>query len=321
MGFYDRLGALGRGAAQGATGGLVDDIYPKILQALPFDDGTGIPREYEGGSAAGQYAKEYKADDAAAASKFPASFASGQALGAAPAALATGGLGGAGQVAAGAGLGAVQGYGNSERGGIDRIKDAVKGGALGGAFGAAGNVAAAAAPAAKQAWQNLKQGPPPGLQPALAGSSVSRSVPRPVEQVGGPQINRALGNYDDITDIPMPRKATPPPRPSTGDLQAPDRPSLPPVDVTKPFPKNTKVPEYHGMPEAEVDLLEKRLRQTEANGAKKIEARAADRNDRPPGRALRPVPQIRHRPVGRHRPRPQRLHDRLLGADVRTTRP
>ena len=87
MGIQDRLNALGRGLSQGASYGTVDDVYPKILAALPFDDGTGIPREYAGGSAEGQYAAEYKADDASAAAKYPTNYAVGQVVGAAPAPL------------------------------------------------------------------------------------------------------------------------------------------------------------------------------------------------------------------------------------------
>ena len=271
MGIYDRLAAKGRGAAQVASAGTVDALYPKILANLPFDDGTGIPREYAAGSAEEDYRQNYKAADAEAARKYPRNFMDGGLLMGAVQGAATGGLGAAGQVAAGTGLGAIQGYGNSERGGIDRIKDAVAGGAAGGALASGANALAAAAPAAKQAWQNLRQGPPPALQPALAGSSVSRTVPRPVEQAGGAQINRmAPPKGDAVADIPIPappRHAMPPPRPATGDLEMVGaRESIPPVDISKPLPKQAKLPPQHGTTdEVLLDRTEEALRKKEAS--------------------------------------------------------
>lgn len=335
----DRLGAVGRGAAQSATGGFVDEIYPKILNALPFDDKTGIPREYAGGSAENQYKSEYRQDDADAQAKYPLNFGAGQVLGAAPAALATGGLGAGGQVAAGVGMGALQGAGASENSGSELAKDAVRGGALGGAFGAAGNAVSAAAPGLKAAWSKLRQGPPQ-MQPAMAGAAAPRPMP---QAVSAPILNKSEGmlppkglspgRYAEIKDIPMPRspgaqadaalgsaptemaprpQGNLPPRPTTADLSdvmAPTtgqslakeeanaqnvmagngRTSYAPelFDPAKPLPKNPAWKHFNGVPDDQVDALEARLRQTEASGQKRIDARIADRND-PKPKTVRP---------------------------------
>lgn len=291
MGIMDRLAAGGRGAAQSATGGFVDEIYPKILNALPFDDKTGIPREYAGGTAENQYKSEYRADDAGAQAKYPLNFGAGQVLGAAPAALATGGLGAGGQIAAGVGMGALQGAGASENTGSELARDAVRGGALGGAFGAAGNAVSAAAPGLKAAWSKLRQGPPQ-MQPAMAGASAPRPTQAPAS---APTLNKSegmlppkglnAGRYSEIQDIPMPRSpgaqadavlgsAPTEMAPAASELASAEgdmnvalqkiknRPNSVPVESPTSLPKPGKIPTFD---EADVASSETALRNKEAN--------------------------------------------------------
>lgn len=291
MGIMDRLQAGGRGAAQSATGGFVDEIYPKILDSLPFNDGTGIPREYSDGSAEAGYKKEYRADDADAQAKYPLNFGAGQVLGAAPAALATGGLGAGGQVAAGVGMGALQGAGASENSGSELAKDAVRGGALGGAFGAAGNAVSSAAPGLKAAWSKLRQGPPQ-MQPAMAGAAAPRPMP---QAVSAPILNKSegmlppkglnAGRYAEIQDIPMPRSpgaqadaalgSAPtemaPARSNLADAEGEmnvalqkikNRPNSVPVESPAALPKPGKIPTFD---EADVASTETALRNKEAD--------------------------------------------------------
>jgi hypothetical protein len=280
MGMMDRLGALGRGAAQSASGGWVDEIYPKILANLPQpSDPEGIPREYAGGSQEEQYKQGYRADDQEAQRKYPANFAAGQLAGAAPAAIAAGGLGAGGMVGAGTIMGALQGAGASENSGRELAKDAIRGGAIGGATASAGNAVAAAAPGIKQAWQKLMQGPPPGasggLQPVMAGGSQqSTMLPRKA-------TNSFVNRSESVQDMPAQRaEQMLPPRPGSGDLRA----SVPPPEIPKGTPK---IPQFD---EADLIETEKRLRQTEDSWAKQHAARMQDRaNPQPatvrPGKA------------------------------------
>ena len=254
MSIADRLNALGRGAAQGATGMFGDEGFAKIMDYLPRpDDDTGIPREYAGG-AQDQYLRSARADDANAARKYPANFGIGALLGAAPAAIAAAPLGVPGAI----GLGAVQAAGGSENKGSALAKDIVRGGAVGGALGAAGNLASSAAPAAKAAFEKLRQGPPPGMQPALAGSSALRAVPRPVEPMGGPQINRMMPPKPTSADL---AEFTP----SSGskaeqELFAGRESKLPPAPTK--MPAQSKLPTFD---EADVSATEQALRNKEAS--------------------------------------------------------
>lgn len=299
MSIADRLSALGRGAAQTASGGWVDELYPKILDSLPGkDDGTGIPREYASGSAENDYKNEYRADDQSAAAKYPTNYAVGQLAGSAPAMIASAPLGVGGAV----GMGALQSAGSSTNTGAALAKDTVRGGALGGALSSAGNLARTAAPAVTQAWSKLMQGPPggPTPAPALAGAAAPaplRSVPQ-----AKPQVNMAEGGGG----LPARTRALPPPRPNTADLHEvmpstgglaeeesramkalEGRDSIPPVDASKPLPKNPAWKHFNGVPDEEVDALEQRLRQTEASGQKRLEAKFQNAQN-PPGATVRP---------------------------------
>lgn len=192
-----RLEALLTGAGQAATGGWQDEAVSKLLAALPNSDDTGIPREYAGGSAEEQYKKQFRADAEDLQRRFPLNYAAGSIIGAAPAAIATGAMGGAPAIATGVGLGAVQGAGSSTSSGQGLIKDTVAGGALGGAGAAAGNLAMAAAPAAKDAIKALwKNGPPSGPAPALAGVGAP-VAPKAAAPTGGPQINMSKSAAPD----------------------------------------------------------------------------------------------------------------------------
>lgn len=301
---WDKIRAKGYGAADAATAGNVDDVYPKLLDAIPArDDGTGIPREYASGSAENDYRNEYKADRADLAQRYPKNFGDGGLMMNAAQAVPAMALGPAAAVGAGVAHGAASGWGNSENTGSARVKDAVRGGAEAGALGAGANVVAAAAPAAKAAFDKLRTPPQGPMVPAMATAApapMPAPAPRPM---GGMQINMAEGG------VPARTAALPPPRPTSVDLRevmAPNsssalaqeeassksmlagtgRNSWTPPDPMK-IPRPAKVPEYHGMPEADAEILEQRLRQTEANGAKKIEARMQDRNN-PQPKTVRP---------------------------------
>lgn len=250
----DRLSAFGRGAAQGASGGWSDELTAKLLAAIPQDDGTGIPREYAAGSAEQDYKNTERAANTEAARAYPANFGAGAILGAAPAAIASGGAGGLGVVGLGVGQGALTGAGMSENSGKELVKDTIRGGAVGGALGAAGNAAAAAGPAIQKMMQ---MGPPRGPAPAMAGAGTS--APRQ-PQVSAPVPGSQMNMAESMSDIPMPS-----PRPNV----PPRRDSLPAMAVPE-FPKPGKLP---NISDAEMDIAEQRLRQTEQNWAKKHEAR------------------------------------------------
>jgi len=216
MSFWDRLGAMGRGAGQAASAGWNDELVPKLLSAMPVEDETGIPREYAGGQE-NQYRNQMRAENAEAARKYPANYGLGAVLGGAPAAIATGGIGAGipGAVA----LGGLAGGGFSENTGAELARDVVRGGAVGGALGAAGNAVAGAVPVARDALSKLRQGGPPsgGFQPAYARVGAPPS-PAPTQAPNpGVQINRA----EEIR--PPRREAVLPPAPS----------NLPPTRVPK----------------------------------------------------------------------------------------
>src|SRR5688572_23732826 len=153
----DRIRAFGSAAGQSATAGLQDEAVAKLLEILPFDDGTGIEREYKGGQYE-QYRDGQREDNADLARRFPKNTMAG----------------------AGAGRGDRHGVGQSEASGKQLAKDTVAGAALGGATASAGSAVQAAAPALAQLWKN---GPPSGHQPALATAS---AAPRPVPQMPRP---------------------------------------------------------------------------------------------------------------------------------------
>jgi len=247
MGWRDNLEAQGRGAAQTLTGGLNDEIVAGLLKYAPFDDETGIPREYAGGQYE-QYRDQQRADEAESQAKHPANFATGQILGAVPGVV--GGLAAAAPVAAGVGAartlpalagalskglpavglgvgtGAVHGFGTSSNKGQELLKDTVRGAALGGATAAGGNAVAAAAPALAKLWQG---GPPTGgLSPALAGARAPGAAPRPAPR---PQLNISEG-ATSVRPVapspagvsvppPAPRAAIPPPKPTAPTSMAP----------------------------------------------------------------------------------------------------
>lgn len=246
----DKAEALGRGLAQGATAGWADEAFAKLLAAVPVEDAPGVPeRNYKAGSAEQDYLNATRGADAEAARAFPTNFATGAVLASAPAAIATGGAGGLGAVAGGAGLGALAGAGSSENKGAALAKDAVRGGAVGGIAGAAGNIANAAGPVLAKLW---KQGPPPSApQPAMAMAG-ARPMQRPQAPMQRPQMNMS-------ESMPSSPPANVPPR----------RDSLPAMAVPQ-FPKPGKVP---NISDAEMDVAEQRLRQTEASWAKKHDAR------------------------------------------------
>lgn len=137
-----KLGALLRGAGQGASAGWNDELSAKLLAAIPQSDGTGISRDYAGGQEE-QYKASNRADNADAERGYPKNYMAGQILGAVPAAIAGGaagaGLSATGKAAAfglgGGASGALTGAGTSEATGRDLASDAAKGagiGALGG---------------------------------------------------------------------------------------------------------------------------------------------------------------------------------------------
>lgn len=174
----ERLTALGRGAGQSVTGNWNDELSSKLLANIPFNDGTGIPRDYAGGSAEEQYKSEQRADNEDAQRRFPLNYGAGQILGAAPASIATLATGGLPAVGLGVLQGAVQGSGASTSNGRQLAKDTIAGAALGGGTAAAGNALQAAAPLAKKFWEM----PPPstGLQPVMSSAAAPvRVAPRP----------------------------------------------------------------------------------------------------------------------------------------------
>src|ERR1700748_685475 len=123
-----RLGALLRGARQGAKAGWGDAGLSDLLANLPTRLGPeGIPREYAAGSAAQDYTNTERGANAEAERRFPGIYHSGEALGAAPAMTVGGAAGGI------AGAGLMGGL----RGGISGAGHAVEGDRLGGAAGGA----------------------------------------------------------------------------------------------------------------------------------------------------------------------------------------
>ena len=173
MSWRDNLEAQGRGAAQTLTGGMNDELVARLMQAMPLDDKTGIPREYAGGQYE-QYRDEQRANEADSQRKAPGNFAFGQVAGAVPATFATMAAGGLPAVGLGAAQGAVSGFGHSTASGKELAKDTARGSAIGGGLAAAGNAVLAAAPAMKALW---RRGPPSGPAPALAGAHAGGSAP------------------------------------------------------------------------------------------------------------------------------------------------
>lgn len=197
MGMMDRLGALGQGAGDTASMGWNDELAAKLLANIPMA-GEEIPREYAGGSAENQYKQSFRDDKAQAQDKYPANYATGQVLGAAPAAIATGAAGGLPAVAAGTGLGALQGAGASEAGGMQLAKDAVKGGALGGATASAGNALAAGG----SVLRDLMTPKGPNLAPAgVSVQNTGTSVQLPTKKNPVAAVNQTSREdyYDKFT--------------------------------------------------------------------------------------------------------------------------
>jgi len=199
-----------RGLGQGATGGWADEAAPYLTRAMEAvaggpDDPAGIPRNYAAGSATADQQNVERSANEAAASKYPGTYGSGQALGSLAPSLALGAAGSAATKAlpiAQKALPLAQrialgGLTQGVRGGIEGAGYADEGNRLAGAAQAAGPAAlmgmgAAAAPAALGAVKNaFKGGPPPGgLSPALATAGGPRMpTPAPTPKVGGIGIN------------------------------------------------------------------------------------------------------------------------------------
>lgn len=123
----DKLDALGRGAAQGATLNFGDELGSRILSAIPMpEDNIGIPRTYAAGSPQADYLATARGKDERAQATYPRNFGAGQFLGgAATAGLApaAGSIAGAGLV--GGAIGGLAGAGAAEEG--NRLRGAASG--------------------------------------------------------------------------------------------------------------------------------------------------------------------------------------------------
>lgn len=183
----DKIEALLRGGAQGATAGWGDEGVASLLGAMPTpDDKTGIPREYAAGSPEADYRNTERFANSEAERKFPGTFHAGKALGAAPIMMAAGtGAGVAGAGLMGGARGALAGAGNATEG--NRTQGAARLAApeaLASMFGAA---APAALGKAKELFQGGGGPPTGGLAPAYAGAGAS--VGSGAAQEGLPFIN------------------------------------------------------------------------------------------------------------------------------------
>lgn len=173
------LEALLRGYGQGATLGWGDEGAAKLLDLLPKNkDPEGIPREYAAGDSEKDYLQNFRADNSAAASEFPATYAAGGLAGATPLALSApiGGVGSAAGRLAAAGLtgGALGGVGGAGLAEEDKLRGAGKGALAGSLMGLGGAAAAESLPLLEAAS---------GLAPKLASAEAGAS--------GGAQINQA----------------------------------------------------------------------------------------------------------------------------------
>lgn len=261
--------AILRGGAQGATLGLGEEAAARILAGIPLDDGTGIPREYAGGGQYAQYRDEARADNKAAEVRSPWSYGLSKAVGAAPLVIATSPLAGGGTAAAriaasglqGGALGAVQGAGESEQTGRALARDAAVSAGVGGALGAAGpalmEIPGALRTARSAALEGLTL---PGAEPVMAGAGAG-AIPARATPGAGPGMDNIVRAV--------------PPRPSA---------TLPPVAL----PKAGRLP---SISDEAMDLAEARLRQTEANWAKKHADRFNPQRGTIPAKARpRPAP-------------------------------
>lgn len=181
----DKLTALLHGAAQGATANWGDEGAARLLSLLPLPkDPDGIKREYAAGSPTQDYENTMRGEDAELARKYPDTFMSGRALGAAP--MMVSGMEAMPASIPAAGLfgglrGAVVGAGAADDG--NRAHGAA-GGALPAALMAMSGVAAPQV--AKTVSDYFKGGPPSGPTPAFA----TAGAPAAVEEVEAPVINR-----------------------------------------------------------------------------------------------------------------------------------
>ena len=179
--------SLGRGAAHTATLGWGDEAVGRISEMLPQpEDPEGYSREYKAGSQAEDMTRTERLETQQAREARPGAFFAGEALGAAPAAVA-GGLavpGVAGAVGTGAATGAAMGAGSAESG--DRLKNAAEGAAVGG-------LTAGALHGAAQGLQSIAKGAKPladrlmtqvFMQPEQRAALQARKGPEALEQLG-----------------------------------------------------------------------------------------------------------------------------------------
>jgi len=240
-----------RGLGQGFTGKWGDELIP--LLTPDASDDTGIPRNYAAGSAYNDLRNNERAENQEAADKYPGNFYTGQALGALPSAVATGGAAGEG-VAANALLagarGGLEGAGGGTEG--NRAMGAAWGAGPSAVLGGLGAGVAKAAPYIKDLFKNGPPGGPP-LAPAMAtvggeaapeaseiarGAAAARGASsQSAAELGGPIINRATTAAPPLpppgqapkNTVPLPRRG-----PSMADREmAGGRPLGPEETVTR----------------------------------------------------------------------------------------
>jgi len=258
-----------RGLGQGFTGKWGDEAIPYVTRGfekvLGEPDDQGIPREYAAGDRYADQTAGERRDNQEAVDKYPGTFYSGQALGALPSAVATGGMAGEG-VAANALLagarGGLEGAGGGTEG--NRAMGAAWGAGPSAVLGGLGAGVAKAAPYIKDLFKNGPPGGPP-LAPAMAtvggeaapeaseiarGAAAARGAgSQSAAELGGPVINRAAAARPGATK-PPPRRAqqsmeqgrklgpeetttrtnaVPPPKGYGGDFKVPKDTGLPNV--------------------------------------------------------------------------------------------
>lgn len=251
----DKFEALLRGGVQGATAGWGDEGVASLLGKLPMPtDPEGIPREYAAGSPEQDYQNTERGANAESERRFPGTYHSGKALGAAPL-LGVGGVSGiAGAGLVGGARGALAGAGNATEG--NRLEGAAR---LAGPE-ALMSMAGAAAPQAFGKMKDLLgEAPSAGLSPAYAGAGAGAA------EEGRPLVNMASNPYhDERPTVPAPADWSPQqawdearqriakPLPGGARMPGNDRPTIAEglgddVEATiagkRPLPKAPKAPD------------------------------------------------------------------------------
>jgi len=190
----DKLNAIITGLQQAASGGWSDELSPEISTKLPAPkDPEGYSRQYAAGSAENDMRENMRSEAADLERRFPKSYGSGKALGAAPGSLALPALSVPAMGLLGGLIGGVQGAG--EANGEDVAKHAAQNAGIHGLLGTLG----AAAPEALAGAKGLIQDAKP-LAPELAPAGVQVNQSRAA-------ILPPRGNTLDLGELPVIPKA------------------------------------------------------------------------------------------------------------------